>query len=454
MPSFKFVASKDQKRYDLIIQANTELEARDKIHKEWYSILSVENIDNLNILGNKFLFTVKKDSEIKNGIIYWEDIFKVYIKLKRDFDYEILSLYSENDKDKSDEEKKEILRKVDEEYYIYTWKKDQKIAEREKKEKDVENKNILEQDFYLKKELEELYKSTDTVIQKIQYFLSNPIFKLSNQQREEIVTMYNSIVSIKNSRNINKLREVNEEALINIWKIELEYLENTKNEEIWKLLKETNVLLKRLWSREQIIEKEKDIWYQIKTFFSAFKKSKSVEEKKENLVWKMDKDSHSYIKTLVLLKKYKEKKQEVNKEIYKNFFPLLKDRERRDSLNLKKAVINQNISILNAKLKWKVFSYTKITKWYKKLEELFLKLLELIWNQINIVLVMICFIFFIVIILNYFWIINLWINTQWISLIIYMIVILFMFFLVKGFLSFIFYIVFFIFLNIFFIVNF
>jgi hypothetical protein len=59
--NFKFIVSKNQKRYDLILQSNTEIEARDKLHKEGYSILNVEQIDNLDILGSKFLFTVIKD---------------------------------------------------------------------------------------------------------------------------------------------------------------------------------------------------------------------------------------------------------------------------------------------------------------------------------------------------------------------------------------------------------
>jgi hypothetical protein len=59
--NFKFIVSKNQKRYDLILQANSEIEARDKLHKEGYSILNVEQIDNLDILGSKFLFTVIKD---------------------------------------------------------------------------------------------------------------------------------------------------------------------------------------------------------------------------------------------------------------------------------------------------------------------------------------------------------------------------------------------------------
>ncbi len=452
MNYFKIVASKDQKRFDLIIQADLEIEARDKIHKDWYTILSIEKVDNLNLLWNKFFFTVKKEWDIKNWVIYWDDIFKVYLKLRKDFDYEVISLFNEKDKDKTNEEKNEILKKIEEEYYFFTWIKNQKNIQKRNLQEKEENKNILEKDFFLKKELEEINKSTDNILIKIQSFLNNSLFKLSLEDREKINILYNSIISIKNWRNINKLREINELALVKIWNIELEYLEKTKNEKIWKLLKETNLLLKQLWSKEQIIEKEKDVLYQAKKFFSLFNfwknKKKTVNE------WKLDKESHSYIKTLVLIKKYKEKRQIVNKKIIKSFFSLKFNWEELENLRLKKSVINQNISILNAKLKWKIYSYTKITRWYKKIEEKFINLLKSISNQLNVILVFFSIVFFIFISLGFFGFIDLDINLYWISIIIYLIISMIFLCISKGFISFTLYFVFLVFLNIFFIVNF
>jgi len=42
MPKYKIVASKSNKKYSLILTAGSESEARERIHKEGYSILSVQ----------------------------------------------------------------------------------------------------------------------------------------------------------------------------------------------------------------------------------------------------------------------------------------------------------------------------------------------------------------------------------------------------------------------------
>lgn len=451
--NFKFTVSKNQRKYDLIIKANSEIEARDRLHNEGYSILNVEQIENLNILGNKFLFTVVKDLDIKNWIIYWEDIFKVYVKLKKEFDYDIISLYAEQDKDKSEEEKKEILKKIEEEYFLFSnkWIK-KEIAEQKEIKKIQDKENILEQDFYLKKELEETYKLTDFVLQKIQDIINNKFFEIEKEQKEKLIFVYNSLIAIKNWRNINKLREIIELALIKIWKLELEYLEKTKDEKISVLLKETNNLLKSAWSKTQIIEKDKDIVYILKQKYLSF--IKYIENFKKEDKNKLDKETHSYIKTLVLLKKYQEKKEEVLKEYKKNFYFIFWNKERKEALSLKKIVINQNISILEAKLKGKIFSYTKIVKWYKAFETLFLKMLNVFLNHISIIVFIYCLVFLIFINFGYFSFINLYINIEGIILFIYLLLVLVVLNLTRGFLSFTFYFVFLIFLNIFFTVNF
>ncbi|MFA5917335.1 MAG: hypothetical protein WC850_03835 [Candidatus Gracilibacteria bacterium] len=456
--NFKFIVSKNQKRYDLILQANSEIEARDKLHKEGYSILNVEQIDNLDILGSKFLFTVIKDGDIKNGLIYGEDIFKVYLKLKKEFEYDIISLFNEQDKNKTDAEKKEILKKIEEEYYLFTNKKDKKeeIQKKIEEKKESKKENILEQDFYLKKELEEVYKLNDFVLKKLENIINNSFFEIPKEQKEKLIFIYNSLTSIKNTRNITKLKEIIELALIKIGKIELEYLEKTKDKKILILLKETNNLLKSVGSKKQIIEKDKDLvlilkqkYGKIKEFFEEMKKEEKIG---------LDKETHSYIKTLVLLKKYEEKKHEVDKEYKKYLFSLKflfgNNKEKKESLQLKKIVIDQNISILKAKLQGKLFSYTKIIKGYKIIENLFINFLEKLISHITFIIVIYSIIFTTIITLGYFSFINIEIYTKGIMLFIYLVIILFLFKLTRGFLTFAFYFVFLIFLNIFFTVNF
>jgi hypothetical protein len=114
-------------------------------------------------------------------------------------------------------------------------------------------------------------------------------------------------------------------------------------------LKETNKLLKKIGSKEQFIEKERDISFILSNFFSDifsyFKIfiKKSQTPKKESL----DQSSYSYIKNERLLKKYKEKLHLNTKEILKNIF----SSKAREKLFLRRSVIQQNIVLLTAKKK-------------------------------------------------------------------------------------------------------
>jgi type II secretory pathway component PulF len=84
MPKYKIVASKSQKKYTLIISADSPSQAKDKLHDEDYSILSIEETQSSEVSGKKFLFQIEHDGEVKNGVIVGKDIFKVYIKLVDD----------------------------------------------------------------------------------------------------------------------------------------------------------------------------------------------------------------------------------------------------------------------------------------------------------------------------------------------------------------------------------
>lgn len=455
MKKFKITVSKNQQRYDIVIQSENEILARERVHKEWYSILSVEEINDLDIKGNKFIFTVEVNSEIKNGSIYWEDIFKAYLKLKKDFGYNVISIFAEKDKDKSEDEKNETLKKVQEEYLLYI-QKFQKADKEVKMEVIDVKETIVNEDFYLKKEVEETYKLIDFVLKKVKSIVDTNLYNINEDQKLKLQNIYNSLISIKNSRNVNKLKEIWELALKKVWILELEYLEKTKNEEAKKLLNETNSLLKQLWSKDQFVEKSKDVGYMIKHFFSKVKEFFEVKIKSKSSF--LDKETHSYIKTMVLLNKYKEKKEEINKEIANNFyiflFPFWENKEKKDKLLAKKSVIRQNISLLKAKLNWKVYSYTKIVKWYKRLEEIFISLLEFFASYLKVIVYFYWLVFVLFFLLNYFWLYTINVNIQWINLILYLIIFYTLISFTRWFFSFIFNFVFFIFINIFFIVNF
>jgi hypothetical protein len=201
-------------------------------------------------------------------------------------------------------------------------------------------------------------------------------------------------------------------ALIKVWEIELSNLEKKQEESSKKLLKETNVLLKRIWSKESFIEKDKDLSYIFNNFLKKltnFFPSSEKSTKKENI----DKDSHSYIKNILFLKKYREKLKENNQYIFKNLFSLFLNSEKRQDTFIKRRVIKQNITLFKIKEKGVWFSYTFAKKWFTKIVELILLIIKNIrWYLFTIVFIY-TFTFLLLLNINYYYDI-IEINYSWI----------------------------------------
>lgn len=411
MKKYKVSVSKGQKKYTIIISAFSEDEAKEKIHKEWYSVLGVEEFSDRELIGQKFIFQVKdKDKkEIKNWIVIWKDIFKVYLKLRDELFYDVIYLYSEQDKKSDEKEKIKIINTLQEQYNILKWVK---IQDQEKEE-EKNQRSLLNQEFHLKKDLEETYKLIDFVLFKLKNVIEDKnIYNLDSEQRLKFQDIYNNIIKIKKSTNAAKLKQIWELALLKIGNIELKNLEKLNTKKSKELLNETNKLLKNIWSNRQFIERNKDIKALFELYSSnfnnAFKKFLDIKnfftQKKEEI----DKSSYSYLKTVILLKKYKIKFQENSKELEKNFFlfllPFKKNQEKKAHILLKRRVIQQNISLLEAKKSWKIYSYTFVKKWYNKI----------IWFVLSYFYLIKPFLFFIVIFYSFFFIISF--NLQYYSL--------------------------------------
>jgi len=363
MHNYKLSVSKNGKKYTIVFKAETEKIAREKVHDEWYSILSIEEITRKENIWNTFIFKVLTQAwEEKKWKLVWDDLFKAYVKLKRDLDYNVLELYSEEEKDKlTDEQKKVIVNDLKEEYDLVFKKKEVKKVKLEDlddlpKEKKLDN-------FYLKKELSETYKLIDFILKKLENLLSwESWIKIEWEQKEKLKNIYNSIIKIKKSTNISKLKLIWEVALVKIWKLELQYLEEEQEESTKKLLKETNQLLKKIGSKQSFIEKNKDINYIFKvigekiSWYFSFKKKKKEE---------IDKHSHSYVKNMLFLKRYKEKLKENTLFIIKNIFKIIFNKELRTDTFIRRKVLKQNIYLLKAKEKGTSYSYTYIKKWIK-----------------------------------------------------------------------------------------
>ncbi len=406
MKKYKVSVSKGQKKYTIIISAFSEDEAKEEIHREWYSILNVEELKQ-EIIWKKFIFQIKnkETNEIKNWFFIWNDIFKIYLKLRDDLLYKVIFLYSEEDKNITKKEKIKIINSLQEQYNILKWvdiKDEEKIRE-----------SFLDKEFHLKKELEETYKLIDFVLLKIKNIIDDTsIYNLNSEQKLKFQDIYNNIIKIKKSTNAAKLKQIWELALLKIGNLELKNLEKQKTKKSKELLYETNKLLKHIWSSRQFIERNKDVKilleYYNNSFNQFFQKVWKIKNIFKSNKKEIDKSSYSYLKTVILLKKYKIKFQENSKELEKNFFlflfPFKKNQEKKAHILLRRRVIQQNISLLEAKKSWKIYSYTFVKKWYNKI----------IWFILSYFYLIKPFLFFIVIFYSFFFIISF--NLQYYSL--------------------------------------
>jgi len=389
VPKYKVSVSKWQKKYTIVLNADSDVLAKKKVHDEWYSILGVKKIDDTKIEGHKFLFeAIDKNWGIKKWKVVANDPFKVYVKLREWLWYNVKFLYSEEDIDKSEWEKLDILENLKGQYELYFAhnKKNRSSDSKEHiKEKEVNKKKL--ENFYLKKELDQTYRLIDFVLIKLKNVLEKAEDKdVNKEKKEKIQKLYNAIIKVKKSTNISKLKEVWELALKKIWEIELSIVEKYKDKDSKKLLKETNSLLKKIGSKEHFVEKDKDISYILHKIWEKIKDKVSFKMWKKS-DW-LDRESTSYWKTKLLIEKYQEKQKQNKLNILKNFYvfilPIWKNKEKAENLILRKKVINQNIVILKAKVTGKLVSYTNVIKWYNNFLHLLILLLKNINKYINI----------------------------------------------------------------------
>ncbi|NDK10060.1 hypothetical protein GW846_04720 [Candidatus Gracilibacteria bacterium] len=369
MQKYKIVASKSQKKYTIIVSADSQAEAKEKLHKESYSILSISEVTKSDIEGQKFIFQIETQGNIKNGIIVGKDIFKVYVKLRDEMGYKVIFLYPEGDEAHNNAEKKQKI--IDQLEHGFELQKETIKSQDIKKDND--------ETFIFKKEIQQTHDLVEKVLSKIDVILTdskyaglNPDFKL------KLESIYEKLLHLRKSTNIVKLRDISELALQKIGEIELKVVESNKDSESRDLLQGTNDLLKKLGSHKKFIEADKDIKKIIMSFFSDLKfPSKFLSQGKLNSKSKkdalIDTKSYSFLKTSLLLEKYKEKLSENSKEIRKNivlFINPFNKSEKKEKILLKRKVIQQNISILKAKKTGNISSYTSVKKGYSKTLEL------------------------------------------------------------------------------------
>jgi len=460
MKKFKIVVSKNKKKYTLVFHSENETKAKERAHKEWYSILSVTEIWEEDITWNKFIFRWIKNNEVKSWMIIWDDIFKVYIKLKESLNYNIEYIYPENEKNITDTEKQNILKEIKEQYTIFKKNKSKLDLKKIKEEINAEkNKKRKKEQFYLQKELDETYSIIVFVLKKIKIILEwNSKNKLNIVEKEKFKLIYNEIVKLKKTTNISKLKEIWELALFKIWKLEVEILNKHKDKETSILLKETNTLLKKIGSKKYFIENRKTFKYilnpiilKIKEFFDFFEKDK----KKKKV---LDKTSYIYLKTSLLITKYNKRLEENNIKIFKNIIifilPFWKNKEKRDNLLLRRKVIKQNILLLRTKLLWKIISYTRIKNniiiLFKKIDKRLIIFRKISFN----ITIFYSLLFILYITYYYYFFDGIYINYKWIMYFIILILVYIATLFSKWFISLIFNFVILFFIVIIWVINF
>jgi hypothetical protein len=99
---------------------------------------------------------------------------------------------------------------LEEQYKYFKNTKKEKLKEVEEKEKNkiIDKNEVNVDNFYLKKELEETYKLVNFVLKKLSKLLIENKYDLDNLKKEKLQNLYNSLIKIKTSTNIAKLKEV------------------------------------------------------------------------------------------------------------------------------------------------------------------------------------------------------------------------------------------------------
>lgn len=432
MPNYKISVSKDSKKYTIVMKADSQAIARERVHKEWYSILGLEEVQDKQEIWSTFIFEWHKSWEFKHWKIVWNDIFKSYVKLRKELEYDITLIYSEKDEKLSYYEKMKIIKELKEEYDITfpPVKKDKNQEKQDNQVKKESNSNIDNKlnNFYLKKELDEVNNLLEKVLLKLEQIITwSYLSDINDNKKDKLKVIFNEIIKLKKSTNINKLREIWELALLKIWKIELEEVERLKTKESRELLDETNKLLKKIWSKTHFVEKDKDINYQVKYYFNYIKNSFSdlkVERKKETV----DRESHSYVKNLLYLSKYKDFYKENTKLILKNFYKFIFNKELKEELFLSRSVIKQNIVLLKAKEKGVTISYTFLKRGLDKIIESFFK--SFVWVSKILFQIILFYIITFILYINFYSFLNYnFLKYDWIF---YFIIILFLYILFKS----------------------
>ena len=360
MPFYKVVAAINGKKVELTAKFDSVEIARETLHKDGYSIIEIhETTAPADITNDVFYFEIVHQWQKKSWKIQSDDILKAYRKLVDELKYQLISISTTPDA--TEEDKAYTTAKVREAYDEYK-KRNIEIE----KEKPVEKKNeateSTDQDWFLEREVKKYQAIISTVYNKMEVFINTHTEALGEERISKIKELLPVLRQMRQGSNIDKLRIIGEASLIKIWELELELLAINKNLERSQFLKETNTLLRDLWSNRRIWNDFSVARKKISQIFQDIFSSSEAENTKPP-VQRADTGSFIILKNLRELSIYKERLAATKKEILRSLFWNSAKRKR---LILKKRLIEQNIQIIESRISKKTFSYTKLAKgiWY------------------------------------------------------------------------------------------
>lgn len=400
MQSFQATCAKNNQKVELIIQYNSLEEARQALHKQGYSIIEIKQVEERENQWKVFYFDIILDGNKKSGQIQSIDIFKAYIKLVNDLHYQVVSIYE--DITATEEEKKFTTSKIHSGYLLYREKNTKKDV---KKEEKIEQTTQVQaaysdiSDTFIGKEIQKYYLLIDKIIGKIENILNVYGQYIETERKVKLQDFFTTLKQLKNTTNIDKLRIVSEGALIKIWELELELIQSNKVIEKQEFLKDTNQLLKKFGSGVKIRNPDTDLYLKLQRiiwdiYINFFIKKEIPPEEK-----KIDTQSFIFYKNLRELNLYKEKLHTTQKDLIMATIFFQKDKI--NFLSIRKKLINQNIQLIEKRIKNIKFSYTSIVKWFQYYTDVSVFLLKMVGDYI-IYIVFFYSLFFVYFFLNWF----------------------------------------------------
>jgi DNA-dependent RNA polymerase auxiliary subunit epsilon len=356
MPLYQATVAKNNQKVSLSLQQNSKEDAREYLHAQGYSILSIDEVREALVDAKKsksFFFIVRIQGQEKRGQINSLDILSAYKKLTEDLSYEVRSIYE--DVDSNEEEIAYSTARAKQAYLELKERTKNKIIQTQ--QKDWTEEWSSEKLTVLEKEVARYQLLLEKIYIKLITLVSDHSVIFWEDRSAKIATLAAAIKQARQITNINKLKIIGEETLLKIWALELEIVDWEHEENKKKFIAETNMLLRGIGSSSRVSVGLAAFEGKLKTlkdeiFWSSISPEKTAEIK--------DKTSFAYFKSLKELSVYEEWLKMIKKELLALIFVRS---EKKARLSLKKKLLEQNILILQSRVKWNRFSYTRIIKW-------------------------------------------------------------------------------------------